>query len=307
MRNIKNLSCFCALLMVCALFFACPTKEDEPDTPDLGPLYQEAVDNLIKNLGTNIAQNYTINADGNINFVISGGKYYDGTSYKLRFNATAPLSSGINIDFSVANMTSSGNSSVTIPTTYLVGTLTDASSYDISVTVKAVADYDGKTYTSGPKTLNISAASLSLVSGTVAAFKVIRNALLGPTGVGGTLAAGTITYEAGSVGTLYVNNDNIVSLAAITGTPAVLLYDSGNPGDVKAIGVGTAETFAYAGSFTLGSISLPGTLAIKDAGSAGANQSNSSAGTFVVTFGGGNLILGSGNVKYTLGGTFSSW
>ncbi|MDR2659045.1 MAG: hypothetical protein LBC27_03535 [Spirochaetaceae bacterium] len=310
MRNIgiiKNFICFCALPMVCALFLACPIIEEPPEED----LLQKAADDVLAALGTEVGSAYTVdnsdNANG-ISFSITGGSPYTA-ELGAKLVVTSP-----NTGFSVSNPNNlSGSSSIKITTEYLVN---NTVSYPISVTVKGVVIDDPEippVYSSGSKTLEISAVSLGLVIGTINAFKNIMGKLTPTPYSGGTLGGGTITYEAGSVGTLNTASGPVSTI--ISGAPVVLVTDINNNSNIKASGIGTLPDFADKGSFSLGSISLPGTLAITDAGSAGtAHDSSEKYGTFVVTFGGASspsntnaIKLNSGGMTYILNGAFSTW
>jgi hypothetical protein len=190
----------------------------------------------------------------------------------------------INTTSSYAGITvanpSNGTAKATIPIASMVNNFNPST--DINFIVQGIS---GNMY-STPKLITIPNASFSVYAGTLYALSTIADWL---TPNGGTINNNSNflvnTINEGSVGTLFTSSGSpppgggsilLTFDGADSGTPTVNIRG----GSVLAGSVGTEAEYRTAGSFTLGTESVGGTLLITDYGSGGEGD-----GTVVVYFG----------------------
>jgi hypothetical protein len=290
-RNKKNKILWGATLasLVSLILLACPSSPAEPSPSPSGPTPAERAQAALDNVGS-YATNFKFDG-ADLTFSLVGGISKDITNVNI--TATSADIKSIN----VTAKSGSANISIKNATDFMVGSFGS----EMKFTVVANPGVAGANKT---KNITVPAGSWAQYTGTLQALNMVAGSLtnIGNGGTINTTAHLVNTLNSGSVGTLFSKDGSIVSLNAYTAmAPEILL----SGGSVVAGSVGTlATTGVSAGSFTLGSASMNGTLAITDYGSV---SSGGKAGTFIVYFGTDttsknslSVILTSGGIKYNV-------
>jgi hypothetical protein len=292
---------------------ACPMLQEEPEpTPE--EIAKEEANAVLATVGSFAQYSKETANNTKIQFSLSGGEkqIFDSNArisivYHAYGNDTG--SSAANIEV-YTNSDGTGTGVIDIPVALLIPAY--SSSNTMSLTVRGMyTDSSGSSitdpvYSDTTKTIEIPAGSFEAINGTLAALSyaagsLTRNDLAGTTAV------------AGSIGTLTFNGGGSISLLGDGNMPAVLIghgpISSFTAGSIAAGSIGAINSgFDFdagsivAGSFTLGSTSVPGTLSITDFGSA----SSGAEGSLTVYFGNKSgvtaantsVILKAGNLLY---------